>query len=92
MTLPKFVLGMILVIAAVAIWSAFDSASAGMVLLRAVICAVVLQIGYFLYVLASVALQSRKAPNAQGDAARDVPEGTRAAEAKDLSVGRPLSH
>jgi exopolysaccharide production repressor protein len=92
MTLPKFVLGMILVVVAVAIWSALDSASAGVVLLRAVICAVVLQIGYFLYVLAIVAVQSRNARNAQRGAVQNAPEGSRTAEAKDLSVGRPLSH
>lgn len=54
MTLPKFILGLVIVIATVSLWSYFDAASWGTILLRAVICAVILQIGYFLAVLAMV--------------------------------------
>ncbi|MDR7223835.1 exopolysaccharide production repressor exox [Aminobacter aminovorans] len=54
MTLPKFVFGMAMVIAVVALWSYMDAAGWGTILLRAVICAVVLQVGYFLVVLAMV--------------------------------------
>jgi len=54
MTLPKFVFGMAMVIVVVALWSYLDAAGWGTILLRAVICAVVLQVGYFLVVVAMV--------------------------------------
>lgn len=54
MSLPKFVIGMVFAIAIVAVWSYFDSASIGTVLLRLVACAVILQVGYFLVVFAMV--------------------------------------
>lgn len=60
MTLPKFILGLAIVIATVSLWSYFDAASWGMILLRAVICAVILQVGYFLAILAMV---MRSVPN-----------------------------
>jgi len=89
MTLPKFIIGMIFVAAVVAVWSVLDSASWGAVLLRVAVCALVLQIGYFLVVLAMVARQSRK-PIASGKA-KEVADPNRTANAKDLSVGRPIS-
>jgi exopolysaccharide production repressor protein len=54
MTLPKFIVGMIFVITCVAMWSYFDRASLGVTLLRAVICAIVLQVGYFIIVLGMI--------------------------------------
>ena len=60
MTLPKFIVGMIFVITCVAIWSYFDRASLGVTLLRAVICAIVLQVGYFLIVLGMIFAGSPK--------------------------------
>lgn len=54
MSAAKFVVGMLFVVAIVTIWSLVDAAPWSTVLLRAVICAVVLQLGYFLVVLALV--------------------------------------
>ncbi|MEO3998802.1 exopolysaccharide production repressor protein [Mesorhizobium sp. CAU 1732] len=56
MTLYKFLAGMVFVTIFVATWSYFDAASGWIILLRAVICAVILQIGYFLAVVAMVAM------------------------------------
>jgi len=89
MTLPKFIIGMIFVVAAVAVWSLLDSATWGVVLLRAVVCAVVLQIGYFLVVLTMVARESRK--SMAGGKSKEAADPNRTANAKDLSVGRPIS-
>lgn len=59
MTLPKFVLGLAIVIAVVTLWSVMDSAGWGTVLLRAVISAVILQVGYFVFVLVMVAREGK---------------------------------
>ncbi|PWK68094.1 exopolysaccharide production repressor protein [Aminobacter sp. AP02] len=64
MTLPKFILGLVIVIAIVALWSYLDAASWGVILLRIVICAVILQVGYF---LAVVAMVLRSAPKNAGN-------------------------
>jgi len=80
---------MIFVILVVAIWSVLDSASVGIVLLRAFVVAVLLQVGYFVYVLVMVARQSRKPAEAKDASARsDGTAGT--ADADDLTIG-PLS-
>jgi exopolysaccharide production repressor protein len=54
MSAAKFVIGMLIVVAIVTVWSLLDAAPWETVLLRAVICAVVLQLGYFLVVLVLV--------------------------------------
>lgn len=51
MTLPKFVYGMCLVVLMVGAWTLYDGTSWGGLLLRIVICMVVLQVGYFAYIL-----------------------------------------
>lgn len=51
MTAPKFIFGMLLVMVAVGTWSYMDGVSAGMIALRVVVAAAVLQIGYFLFIL-----------------------------------------
>lgn len=66
MTLPKFVLGLAIVIAIVALWSGLDSASWGTVLLRAVLCAVILQVGYFIVVLLMVAREPKPQAASEG--------------------------
>ena len=55
MSLPKFIIGMVFALAIVVAWSYFDGASLGTIILRAIICAVVVQVGYFLLVYAMVA-------------------------------------
>jgi exopolysaccharide production repressor protein len=59
MSVPKFAIGMLFVITVVAAWSVLDSAPWTTVLLRAVICAVILQVGYFLVVLGMVARERK---------------------------------
>ncbi|RRI01192.1 exopolysaccharide production repressor exox [Mesorhizobium tamadayense] len=55
MSLPKFIVGMIFTLAIVVGWSYFDGASLDTIVMRAVICAVVIQVGYFLLVFAMIA-------------------------------------
>ncbi|TIV75211.1 MAG: exopolysaccharide production repressor exox, partial [Mesorhizobium sp.] len=47
MSLPKFFIGMMFALAIVIGWSYFDGASARTILLRAIVCAVIIQAGYF---------------------------------------------
>jgi exopolysaccharide production repressor protein len=54
MSAAKFVVGMLFVVAVVTAWSILDAASWGTIALRAIICAAVLQLGYFLIVLIMV--------------------------------------
>lgn len=54
MSAAKFVVGMLFVVAIVTVWSILDAASWGTIALRAIICAAVLQVGYFLIVLVLV--------------------------------------
>jgi len=68
MSLPKFIIGMVFALAIVVAWSYFDGASLGTIILRAIICAVVVQVGYFLLVYAMVA---RSAPTS-ADKAREA--------------------
>jgi exopolysaccharide production repressor protein len=64
MSAPKFAIGMLFVLAIAAVWSILDSAPWTTVLLRIVICAVVLQAGYFLVVLGMVARERKRAERA----------------------------
>ncbi|KQU71562.1 exopolysaccharide production repressor protein [Aminobacter aganoensis] len=83
MTLPKFVFGMAMVIAIVALWSYLDAASWGTILLRVLACAVILQVGYFLVILAMVL---RASPNtAEIKNTKAVADGTPAVPADDLT-------
>jgi len=91
MSLPKFILGMIFALAIVAVWSYLDGASAGTVVLRAVICAVVIQAGYFLLVYAMIA-GSTPTP---ADKIREADRGMildKVAEGEKLTAGRGSLH
>ncbi|MEJ6782832.1 exopolysaccharide production repressor protein [Aminobacter sp. Piv2-1] len=90
MTLPKFVFGMVIVIIIVSIWSYLDAASWGTILLRGVICAVILQVGYFLVVLAMV-LRSEPKP-AQAKDAGTPAAGTAAVVPGDDLTPKGSSH
>ncbi|MCA0035163.1 exopolysaccharide production repressor exox [Mesorhizobium sp. B283B1A] len=59
MSLPKFIVGMIFALAIVVGWSWIDGVSLGTTLLRVIICAVVIQAGYFAIIYVMVA---RSAP------------------------------
>lgn len=90
MTLAKFILGMTFVIVVVAIWSFLDSASFGVIVLRVIVCALVLQVGYFLAVLGMVALnRPRDMAGAQAGKPGEKTKGSTAAD--NLTSGRPLS-
>jgi exopolysaccharide production repressor protein len=68
MTLPKFLIGMMAVILVVAIWSYFDSASAAVIAMRVVACALILQVGYFLIVLVMVLASPKPTPQQKVEA------------------------
>ena len=89
MSLPKFAIGMIFVILAVVMWSVVDAASFGMIVLRAILCAIVLQLGYFGYVVAKVAVESRKVREADSSASVSPRKHRRAKDG--LPFERPLS-
>lgn len=72
MSLPKFIIGMIFALAIVVGWSYFHGASLGAILIRAIICAVIIQAGYFLLVFAMVA----KSTSVPADKTREAERGT----------------
>ncbi len=82
MSLPKFVVGMLFVIACVSVWSYLDSASAGTVILRMIACAVILQVGYFLVVFAMVAMSAPKS----GESAKLRAKNSPSAKADELTT------
>ncbi|MER8372681.1 exopolysaccharide production repressor exox [Mesorhizobium sp. M1409] len=89
MALPKFILGMIFALAIVVGWSWLGGASIGTILVRAIICAVVIQAGYFVLVYAMIA----RSPPTPADMARDAERKLNApevAEGEKLSARRGL--
>ncbi|MDX8466506.1 exopolysaccharide production repressor exox [Mesorhizobium sp. VK23B] len=84
MSLPKFIVGMIFAIAIVVGWSYFDGASLGAIILRAVICAVIIQLGYFLLVFAMIA-RNKPLP---ADGTREADRGIKVAESEKLTARR----
>lgn len=91
MSLPKFIAGMIFAMAIVIGWSYFDGASPGIILIRAVICAVIIQVGYFLLVFAMIA----GGTPTPAERIREAARGTildKVAEGKKLGAGRSSLH
>ena len=91
MALPKFILGMIFALAIVVCWSWLGGASIGTILLRVIICAVVIQAGYFVLIYAMIA---RSAPT-PADMARDAERKLNApevAEGEKLGSARRSLH
>ncbi|TIQ33732.1 MAG: exopolysaccharide production repressor exox [Mesorhizobium sp.] len=84
MSLPKFIVGMLFALAIVVGWSYFDGASLGTIIMRAVICAVVIQAGYFLLVYAMIA---RSRPMS-AEKAREADRGIKVAEGEKLTARR----
>ncbi|MGX7876417.1 exopolysaccharide production repressor exox [Mesorhizobium sp. ORM6] len=87
MSLPKFIIGMIFALAIVVAWSWLDGASLGTTLLRVVICAVVIQAGYFALVYAMVARSTPTPADRLREAERklgstEVPEGEKLGSAR----------
>ncbi|TPK67927.1 exopolysaccharide production repressor exox [Mesorhizobium sp. B2-4-19] len=85
MSLPKFIVGMIFAIAIVVAWSWLGGASLGTTLMRVIICAVIIQAGYFVLVYAMIA---RSAPT-QADRLR---EAERKLSAPDVTEGEKLGN
>jgi exopolysaccharide production repressor protein len=81
LTLPKFIFGMLLVVVAVSIWTAIDGYSLSAVIMRAIACAVILQVGYFVYVLVMV---GREGPELTSATQREPVEKTFPAEQQNL--------
>ncbi|TPN89772.1 exopolysaccharide production repressor exox [Mesorhizobium sp. CU2] len=91
MSLSKFIVGMTFALAIVIGWSYFDGASAGTILIRAVICAVIIQAGYFLLVFAMIA----GGTPTPADKIRGTGRGTildKVAEGEKLGAGRSSLH
>jgi exopolysaccharide production repressor protein len=89
MALPKFIVGMIFALAIVVGWSWLGGASIGTILVRVIICAVIIQAGYFVLVYAMIA---RSAPT-PADMARDAERKlntTEVAEGDKLGARRSL--
>jgi len=89
MSLPKFIIGMMFALAIVIGWSYFDGASLGTIVLRAVVCAVIIQAGYFLLVFAMIG----RATPTSADKVREADRGTilnKVAEGEKLSARRSL--
>ncbi|WFP76519.1 exopolysaccharide production repressor exox [Mesorhizobium sp. WSM4906] len=84
MSLPKFIVGMLFALAIVVGWSYFDGASLGTIIMRAVICAVIIQAGYFLLVYAMIA---RSRPMS-AEKAREADLGIKVAEGEKLTARR----
>ena len=55
MSLSKFIIGMMFALAIVIGWSYVDGVSPGSIVIRTIICAIVIQAGYFLLIFAMVA-------------------------------------
>ncbi|PBB27017.1 exopolysaccharide production repressor exox [Mesorhizobium sp. WSM4312] len=85
MSLPKFIVGMIFALAIVVAWSWLGGASLGMTLMRVIICAGIIQAGYFVLVYAMIA---RSAPT-QADRLR---EAERKLSAPDVTEGEKLGN
>ena len=89
MSLPKFVIGMIFALAIVVVWSYVDGATVTTTVLRAIGCAVIIQIGYFLLVYVMIA---RSAPTS-ADRAREADRKLgvdKAAEGEKFSTRRSM--
>ncbi|BCG84147.1 exopolysaccharide production repressor ExoX protein [Mesorhizobium sp. 113-3-9] len=87
MSLPKFIVGMLFALAIVVAWSWLGGASLGTTLLRLVICAAVIQAGYFVLVYAMIARSAPTHADRLREAERklsspEVPEGEKLGSAR----------
>ncbi|WP_245316089.1 MULTISPECIES: exopolysaccharide production repressor exox [Mesorhizobium] len=89
MSLPKFIVGMIFALAIVVAWSCFDGASLDTTLFRAVACAIVIQLGYFLLVFVMVVRNSPTSADKIRDAERKL-SSTEVADGEKFSARRSL--
>jgi exopolysaccharide production repressor protein len=89
MSLPKFIIGMFFALAVVVAWSYLAGASLGTTLFRAIACAIVIQLGYFLLVFAMVARNAPTSADKLRDAERKL-SSTDAADGEKFSARRSL--
>lgn len=89
MSLPKFIIGLIFALGIVVAWSYLDGASLGTTLFRAIACAIVIQLGYFLLVFAMVARNTPTSADKIRDAERRL-RSTEAADGEKFSARRSL--
>jgi exopolysaccharide production repressor protein len=85
MSLPKFIVGMIFALAIVVAWSWLGGASLGTTLLRVIICAVIIQVGYFVLVYAMI-VKSAPTP------ADRLREAERKLSSADVTEGEKLGN
>ncbi|MFA6157555.1 exopolysaccharide production repressor exox [Mesorhizobium sp.] len=76
MALPKFIVGMLFALAIVVGWSWLGGASMGTTLVRVIVCAIVIQAGYFVLVYALIATS----PPTPADMARDAERKLKSSE------------
>jgi exopolysaccharide production repressor protein len=91
MSLPKFIIGMVFALAIVVSWSYFDGATLSTILIRAVVCAVIIQAGYFLLVFATIA----RSPPTSAEKTRDAERGAildKVADGEKLGARRGSLH
>ncbi|MEI8698566.1 MULTISPECIES: exopolysaccharide production repressor exox [unclassified Mesorhizobium] len=89
MSLPKFIVGMIFALAIVVAWSHLGGASLGTTLFRAMACAIVIQLGYFLLVFVMVARNTPTSADKIRDAERKL-SPTETADGEKFSARRSL--
>ena len=70
MSFPRFLVGMVSVLLVFAVWTYALTGSLGSTLLQTLICAVLIQLGYFLVILILVARGEREAISRPGDSYR----------------------
>jgi len=89
MSLAKFIIGMIFALAIVVAWCYLDGASPGTTMVCVIICAAIIQVGYFLLVCLMVA---RSVPTSAEKAreAERTPSADKAAEGEKFSAGRGI--
>ncbi|TPL15250.1 exopolysaccharide production repressor exox [Mesorhizobium sp. B2-4-11] len=90
MSLPKFIVGMIFALAIVVGWSWLGGASIDTTLLRVIICAVVIQAGYFVLVYALIARSAPTPADRTREAERKLSSAEVAEGEKLGGAGRSL--
>ncbi|WP_245499929.1 exopolysaccharide production repressor exox [Mesorhizobium sp. M4B.F.Ca.ET.089.01.1.1] len=89
MSLPKFIFGMLFALAIVISWSYFEGASLGTIVLRTVICAAIIQAGYFVLVFLMVARSAPTTADRMREAERSL-GAPKAAEGEKFSARRSI--
>ncbi|MBZ9676463.1 exopolysaccharide production repressor exox [Mesorhizobium sp. ES1-1] len=89
MALPKFIVGMLFALAIVIGWSWLGGASVGTTLVRVIVCAIVIQAGYFVLVYALIATSTPTPADLARDAERKL-KSSEVRESEKLGARRSL--